>query len=103
MKTMAKLVKFDQFTDSLYSNLKFEQTENGNNSEKYNRILRIINKIIENELTKRQKICLNLYYNKHMNMIKISKHLKIYPSTVHRHIKRAKTKIKNIIKYNLLC
>ena len=52
------------------------------------------------ELTEKQRKCLTMYYRKNMNTIEISKTLKICPSTVWRHIKKAKNKVKDILKYS---
>ena len=96
---MAKLINFNLFTDTLFSFDKFKHKNNSNNSEEYQKILKILSKIIENELTDKQKICLKLYYKKNLNTVKIANKLGVYPSTVCRHIKSSKKRIKKIMKY----
>ena len=96
---MAKFTKFDKFSDILFSFEKFKHAHNGDNTKEYNRILKILREIIKNELTSKQKTCLNMYYKDRLNTIKISKILGVYPSTVWRHIRRSEKKIKRIIQY----
>ena len=96
---MAKFTKFDLFSDSLFSFNNFKYKGNSTNSEEYHKILKVLSKIIENELTDKQKTCIKLYYHKSMNTVKIANKLGVYPSTVWRHINNSKKKIKNIMKY----
>ena len=96
---MTKFTRFNNFSDLIFSVKNFEQINSNNNSQKYRDMLKIIKKIIQNDLTQRQKECLIMYYKKNLNIIKISKILGICPSTVWRHIKISQKKIKNIIKY----
>ena len=99
---MAKLTNFSLCIDALFSFNKFKYRNNGSNSKEYNKILKILPQIIENELTDKQKICLNLYYYHNLNTVKIANKLGVYPSTVWRHIKNSKKRIKNIMKYYYL-
>ena len=96
---MARFVKFDTFSDILFSLNKFKYSQNGTNSQEYKKILKILKRIIRYELTLKQRQCLDMYYRKNMNTIEISRLLGVYPSTVWRHIQRSKKKIKNIIQY----
>ena len=96
---MAKLVKFDNFSDALFSFSEFKHDENGTNTKEYNKVLSILRKVIANELTERQRTCLEMYYKRKMNTIKIAEKLGIYPSTAWRHIQKSKERIKNIMKY----
>ena len=96
---MTKHARFNNFSDTLFSVKNFNYMQNNSNSAKYYYILEIIKKVIKNDLTKRQKKCLIMYYEKNLIIIKISKILGICPSTVWRHIKTSQQKIKKIIKY----
>ena len=96
---MAKFTRFDTFSDVLFSFEKFKYSQNEDNTKEYNRILKILREVIKNELTNKQKTCLNMYYKDKLNTIKISKILGVYPSTVWRHIRRSERKIKKIIQY----
>ena len=97
---MPKITRFSKFSDNIFSVKNFKHmTNNDGNSKKYFDVIEIMKKIIKNELTKRQKECLIMYYNQNFSTIKISKILGICPSTVWRHIKISKQKIKKMIKY----
>lgn len=96
---MAKFTSFDTFSDILFSYKKFKYSDNETNTKEYTRMINALKKIIENELTLRQKQCVIMYYKNNMNTVKISTILGIYPSTVWRHIKRSQEKIKKIIRY----
>ena len=54
---------------------------------------------VVNDLTNRQRDCILMYYYDNMKMKDIAKKLSLSPSTVTRHIKAAKVKLKNIAKY----
>ena len=58
-----------------------------------------LKKIVNGELTEKQKICILLYYGKMMKMKDISEKLGIDISCVSRHIKRGKIKIEKTMKY----
>ena len=96
---MVKISKFNEFADNIFSINHRQKLLSTDNSEEYNRKIYIINNIIKNELTEKQRQCLIMYYKQNMNTIEISKKLKICPSTVWRHITKAKNKIKNISRY----
>lgn len=96
---MAKFTKFDTFSDVLFSFQKFKYSKNETNTKEYKKMINIIKQIIEYELTSKQKQCIVMYYKNNMNTIEISSILGVYPSTVWRHIKKSKEKIKKIIRY----
>jgi RNA polymerase sigma factor (sigma-70 family) len=64
------------------------------------KILLILKKIINNELTLRQKECLFLHYYEQKDLTKIANILNIHVSTVCRHIKKAKNRINKTMSYN---
>ena len=96
---MAKFTKFDTFSDVLFSFQKFEYSKNETNTKEYKKMIKILKEIIEHELTSKQRRCVIMYYKNNMNTIEISSILGVYPSTVWRHIKKSKDKIKKIIRY----
>lgn len=59
----------------------------------------ILLKVLQDELNKNQLNLIEMYYFQHINMVEIGKRLNKSPSTVSRTIKRAKEKIKRIMKY----
>lgn len=88
----------DDFIDSIasISNHKKECFDNDNEHQK---MLKILVKAIDGELTERQRQCIVMYYGKNMGVTEISRQLGIYPSTVSRHIKKGKNRLKTIIGY----
>jgi DNA-directed RNA polymerase specialized sigma subunit len=94
-----KKSRLDKFNESMFCLQEYNKNSFGDNSLKRRKILDSVNRIIDRELTERQRICLKLYFFQDFNLIKISKKLKIYPSTAWRHINKAKIKIGKTIRY----
>lgn len=80
-------VSLFKYNDSLY------------NLPGYEKFIPLINKITSYELTKKQRICFNLYYYEEMSMREIAQKLNLSTSTVSRHIKRSIEKIRKILVY----
>ncbi|MDR1254118.1 MAG: hypothetical protein LBJ95_03810 [Oscillospiraceae bacterium] len=64
------------------------------------KILLILKKIINNELTPRQKECLLFHYCEKKALTEIAHTLNIHVSTVCRHIKKAKNRIYKTLSYS---
>ncbi len=87
-----RIVKLDDFSDSLYSFKKFKT-----GSTNYNDIAKMksfLNIAIKNELTERQKLCIVKYFLENKKMKDIAIELDISKSAVSRHIKRGITVLK---------
>lgn len=69
------------------------------NRAQIERMKKILIRAISSELTARQRDCLMLYYIKNMKMREIARTLSLSPSTVTRHIKAAKEKLRRIAQY----
>ncbi|MDR1240434.1 MAG: sigma-70 region 4 domain-containing protein [Oscillospiraceae bacterium] len=67
-------------------------------SSEHSQIFKFINKIKSKELTRKQKICLELYFDKKFSTKKIAEKLGINPTTAWRHINKAKLEIKEMVK-----
>lgn len=93
---MSRRISFPDFLGEEDSDLNaiFSDEDNSNNSNTSAK--RIMLKIINNELTERQKQVIMLYYFKNMNIVSISDMLGISPASVSVTLKRARN---NIIKY----
>lgn len=61
----------------------------------------VLSKIIENELTPRQSICLRLFYIHGKTQTEIARELKLSQPTVSRHINTAKAIVNKILGYCL--
>lgn len=60
---------------------------------------RILTKIINNELSERQKQVINLYYFKNMTIVSIAEMLNLSPSSVSITLRRARNRIIKYMKY----
>ncbi|MBQ8348202.1 MAG: sigma-70 family RNA polymerase sigma factor [Ruminococcus sp.] len=67
--------------------------------ESRNKLRRILLKVINNELTPRQKEIIMLYYYKGIDTVKISRKLGITPQAVSSTMARARMKIYRILQY----
>lgn len=60
----------------------------------------VLRRILFGELTEKQRICIVLYFQNGLTLDAIGKELGIGKSTVSRHIKTGKTKIKKCLEYS---
>ncbi len=88
----------DKFIDSVISISKHKK-ECFDMDDEHQKMLKVLVKAIDGELTSRQKQCLIMYYGKNMRIVDISRELNVYPSTVSRHIKKSRSRLKTIIGY----
>lgn len=89
------------FTDKNENKLCFMRYyESGaSNSEKRNKMKKILSKAISSELTDLQKYCIVEHYLNEKTGKDIAKELGVNASTVSRHINAARRKLKNIASY----
>lgn len=71
----------------------------GENSKDVDRRKHFLFEAVLSDLTSRQRDCVLMYYYDNMKMKEIAQKLSLSPSTVTRHIKAAKVKLKTISKY----
>ena len=71
----------------------------GNNSSIRDRMKKLIAVGIDTELTDRQKDCLTMRVYQNMSVEDIAAKLGIRPTTVYKHIKKAKEALKKCVKY----
>lgn len=70
-----------------------------NNSAKHRMMLKILRKVIEEELTERQREMITLYYFHKVNIPQIAERLGVNRSTVSRTISRGRRNIMEKMKY----
>ncbi|MBQ4569324.1 MAG: sigma-70 family RNA polymerase sigma factor [Ruminococcus sp.] len=80
------------------SYLSFTSSGSSSKSEK-TKMKQILKKAIAEELSDMQKLCLVEYYLNGKKMNVIASELNLNPSTVTRHIKRAREKLRHIASY----
>lgn len=83
--------------DSNINALFSDETDDGTNRSVS--VKRVLLKVIETELTERQKQIINLYYFKNMNIVSIADMLGISPASVSVTMKRARNTIIKYMKY----
>lgn len=69
------------------------------NSERHSLMIKVMRSIMENELSKRQRQMITLYYFKKMNIPEIAEMLDVNRSTVSRTISRGRRNIMEKMKY----
>ena len=62
-------------------------------------LLRAVRLAVEGELTARQRQCIALVYGQNLSVQETAKQLSICPSTVSRHLKKARARIKRVLAY----
>lgn len=84
--------------EDITSFIKFTRSSKSK-SEKVLRMEKILKTAIATELTERQKRCLELYFFDRMKVDEIASALEIKPTTVYKHIKKAKAAVKKSFVY----
>ncbi len=94
-----KSLHLDEFTESLISLSNYHKSNFSEKDVKYKKMVSSLRNIIQGELTPKQRMCVLLYYGEKMNMREISIKLGICVSSVSRHIKKGKQRIKKTMEY----
>lgn len=88
------------FTKELMDYYSFVSAQQGkSNNEIKNRMKKLIAISIDTELTGRQKDCLTMRVYQGLSAEDIAAELGIRPTTVYKHIKKAKEALKKCVKY----
>ena len=66
----------------------------------YRRMLQVLARLTEAELTPRQRECVQLYYFRGLKMAEIASLLGIQKSTVSRHLKKARLRLQQMLSYS---
>ncbi len=94
-----RVLFLDKFTESLASVSKYNLGLSDDEDSTHKRMIFSLKNIVRGELTKKQQICLQLYYGDMMKMKDIAIELGIGVSSVSRHIKKAKNRVEKTMKY----
>ena len=87
----------DQINSEVAFSKYFESGENNNNTIK--RMKKLLAAAIQNELTDRQKDCVIQYYYEKRSVKEIAENTGIKPTTVYKHINKARKAIKKCACY----
>jgi RNA polymerase sigma factor (sigma-70 family) len=72
--------------------------ESGSDGER-RKVLRALRKAVQGELTARQRDCLRLFYLEGENVTQIAGELGISAPVVSRHLKKARARLRRVMKY----
>ena len=93
-------IKKISFTKELMDYYSFVSAQQGkSNNEIRDRMKKLIAVVIDMELTDRQKDCLTMRVYQGISVEDIAAELGIRPTTVYKHIKKAKEALKKCVKY----
>lgn len=88
------------FTNELMTYYSYVSSQGGgDNSSIRDRMKKLIAVVIDTELTGRQKDCLTMRVYRNMSVEDIAAKLGIRPTTVYKHITKAKAALKKCVKY----
>lgn len=65
----------------------------------YRRMVRVIQRAVDGELTERQRECVRLYYYEGHKMAEVAGILGIQTPAVSRHLKKARVRLENVLGY----
>jgi RNA polymerase sigma factor (sigma-70 family) len=82
-----------------FLNLVSDQEREGNDAE-HQRMVRILLKAIDGELTQRQRDCVRLYYYEGKTVSEVARELQIGVPTASKHLKKARTRLANVLRYS---
>lgn len=91
----------DTFTGRADENIRAILCESNGESE-HSKLKKILVKVIQNELTEKQKNIVLMYYYKNMDMTEISKHTGVTIQAVSATMARARMRIYKILKYYMI-
>lgn len=94
-----KSVYLDKFTESLISISNYRDGLTDSTDKNYEKMVNSIKNIIKGELTEKQRSCILLYYGERIKMKDIANQLGMGISSVSRHIKKAKERLKKTMGY----
>ena len=94
-----KSVYLDKFTESLISISNYRDGLTDSTDKNYEKMVNSIKNIIKGELTEKQRSCILLYYGEKIKMKDIANQLGMGISSVSRHIKKAKERLKKTMGY----
>lgn len=90
---------YEEFMGAVTDSYSFEAEEPDEQQILIAALLKVLPKIVENELTQKQRICFEMFYKRKLNQNEIAQLLHLSQPTVSRHIKSACAIVKKIISY----
>ena len=91
----------DEFTEAIAANGVYKNNKYDFNTNKSRnlKMADVLMKAINGELTKKQRDCIICYYEKNMRIVDIAKQMNVCPSTISRHLTKARNRLRVVIGY----
>ena len=83
----------------LMENLIADSDQRGGSEEDRSRLMRALDRAVRRELTPRQAQCVTMYYESRIRQRDIALQLGVAPSTVCRHLKKARSRLAHVLQY----
>ena len=96
---MKRKMQLNDFNESIISFANYNKDIFECADTKHSKMVEALKNIIAGELTEKQRLCIMLYYGKSMKMKDIGNQLGIGVSSVSRHIKKGKLRVKKTLEY----
>lgn len=87
----------DQLSD--FASYQSYAADSNEKKQRVKRMEKLLHAAMANELTVRQKLCIELYYFKKKNVTEIAALLHIRPTTVYKHLKAGRNALKRCVPY----
>lgn len=94
-----KILSFDEMKEFIGQS---DHKEDSNNKDEIKRAIKVMRAAMQNELTDRQRECMELYFFSGVKEVEIAEMLGVNKSTVSRHISRGKNRLKKYIAYSCI-
>lgn len=90
----------DTVTESIFGIQQYQYQNDSQTDTEYRRMLKVLTKAMQEELTKRQYDCMYAHYFENKTQSQIAKEMGIGAPTVNKHIKKAKERLLKVMRYS---
>ena len=87
-------------TESIFGIQQYQSQNSLQTDKEYGRMLKVLTKAMQGELTQRQYDCMYAYYFENKTQVQIAKELGIGAPTVNKHMKKAKERLQKVMRYS---
>lgn len=93
-------LNLDILTENILGVQQYRYGDEEQRDSEYKRMIYVLKKVIEGELTERQQFCMQAYYFENKTQAEIAQEMGIGVSTVNKHLKRAKARLFKVMRYS---
>lgn len=87
-------------TENIFGIQQYQYQNSSQTDTEYRRMLKVLSKAMQGELTERQYDCMHAYYFENKTQAQIAKELGIGTPTVNKHMKKAKERLLKVMSYS---